>query len=93
MESVEQVSALDLKLLLGNLQNVVRMVSDDIAYGADMRQLVPDDKAVDRNLLLAERVGIEGIDDVLCIGALGKRRSTESFRRSSDKIKSSISVF
>ena len=73
VQLVEQMSALDLELLLGNLEDVVGMVADHIAYRAHVRQLVADDQAVDRNLLFAERVGIEGVHDVLGVCALGQR--------------------
>ena len=73
VQLVKEMSPLDLELLLGDLDNVVRVVADDIAHGADMRKLVADDQTVDRNLLLAECVGVKGVNDILGVCALGKR--------------------
>ena len=72
MQLVEQMSALDLQFLLGNLKDVVCVIADDIAYGTHVRQFVADDQTVDRNLLLAERVGIEGVHHILGVCSLGQ---------------------
>ena len=47
MQLVKEMSSLDIELFLGDLDNVVRMIADDIAYGTDMRKLVADDQTVD----------------------------------------------
>ncbi len=72
MKLVVQVAPLNLKLRLADIYKVLGVVTHYIAHSYDMGKLVLYNQAVDRNLLLAESICVQGIHQIGGVSALAQ---------------------